>query len=447
VSLDVARYEQELAGSPALVNAILSATPRQSSRATWPEPPAPKALRGLAGDFVRAVEPHTEADPVALLTQFLLGYGNLIGRRPYYQVEEDRHYTNESAVFVGASAKARKGTSESRVRAVLAQIDPDWAREHVNSGLSSGEGLIWAVRDAIAKREPIRERGRIRGYETVEHDPGVSDKRLQVFEPEFASVLRQLERDGNILSMVLRQAWDSGNLRTMAKNAAAVATGAHISVVGHITDEELRRYLSATEQANGFANRYIWLCVKRSKFLPEGSDRAACERALSPVIEKLKAAVGFARGVREMRRDLDARDYWRGIYRDLSSGKPGLLGAITSRAEAHVTRLSCIYALLDSSAVVRGEHLEAALALWEFSERSCLYVFGDATGNPDADCILKQLRACGAGMSRTDISNMFARSKPASAISKALDSLLALGMVKFERQQTGGRPVEMWFAL
>jgi hypothetical protein len=31
---------------------------------SWPEL-APEALHGLAGDFVRMIEPHTEADPVA----------------------------------------------------------------------------------------------------------------------------------------------------------------------------------------------------------------------------------------------------------------------------------------------------------------------------------------------------------------------------------------------
>ena len=35
----------------------------------------------------------------------------------------------------------------------------------------------------------------------------------------------------------------------------AKATDAHISVIGHITTDELRRSLTRTEAANGFANR------------------------------------------------------------------------------------------------------------------------------------------------------------------------------------------------
>ena len=38
----------------------------------WPQEMASHAFIGLAGDFVRLVEPHTEADPIALLGNFLL---------------------------------------------------------------------------------------------------------------------------------------------------------------------------------------------------------------------------------------------------------------------------------------------------------------------------------------------------------------------------------------
>ena len=81
----------------------------------------------------------------------------------------------------------------------------------------------------------------------------------------------------------------------MVKNSPAKATGAHISIVGHITRDELRRLLTQTESANGFANRFCWLAVKRSKCLPDGGAidtvnfedvvaRAAVERSVSQKI-------------------------------------------------------------------------------------------------------------------------------------------------------------------
>ena len=75
----------------------------------------------------------------------------------------------------------------------------------------------------------------------------MADKRLLVYEPEFASVLKVMARDSNTLSAQIRQAWDSGDLRTMVKNNPAVASGTHISILGHITKEELLRYLTDIE--------------------------------------------------------------------------------------------------------------------------------------------------------------------------------------------------------
>src|SRR5262249_15576408 len=140
----------------------------------------------------------------------------------------------------------------------------------VKGGLSSGEGLIWAVRDRIEKTEPLKDKGRVVGYQQVQVDPGVADKRLLCYEPEFASVLKVAGRAGNTLSNLVRQAWETGDLRSLVKNSPAQATGAHVSIIGHVTAEELRRELSATEQANGFGNRFLWLLVQRSKALPEG---------------------------------------------------------------------------------------------------------------------------------------------------------------------------------
>ena len=91
----------------------------------------------------------------------------------------------------------------------------------------------------------------------VTTDPGVSDKRLLVIEEEFVRVLASMGRESNTLSAVLRQAWDSGDLRTMTKSSPARSTGAHISIVAHVTCDELRRAMAETEHTNGFANRFL----------------------------------------------------------------------------------------------------------------------------------------------------------------------------------------------
>jgi hypothetical protein len=106
------------------------------------------------------------------------------------------------------------------------------------------------------------------------------------------------------------------------------------------------------------------LCVKRSKHLPDGGNWDHLD--LEPLISGLKHVVEFAHGVGEMRRDAEARAMWHEVYPELSGERGGLFGSLTSRAEAHALRLSCIYALLDRSTEVRRCHLEASLALWKY---------------------------------------------------------------------------------
>jgi hypothetical protein len=414
--------------------------------AQWPGQLQPEALHSLAGELVEIIDPHTEADPAALLVQFLIAFGNVVGRSPYFTAGADQHYPNQFAVLVGASSKGRKGSSWSAIQLVLGLADSAWLNTSVQTGLSSGEGLIWAVRDEIAAQEPIRagKERRVTGYQTVVKDHGVSDKRLMVVEPEFASPLRVSERDGNTLSAVVRQAWDTGRLRVLTKNNPARATGAHISIIGHVTKDELLKYLTDTEAGNGFANRFLWVAVKRSKFLPDGGDLRAVDFA--PILQRLGAAIQFGRTVGEIRRDQEAGELWHEVYPQLSRDRVGLYGAVTSRAEAHTLRLSCLYALLDRSNVVRVPHLAAALEVWQYCEHSCRFIFGDSLGDVTADTIRAALRRNPAGLTRTEISSLFDRHKSADQVSRALELLRSQEMAELRSQPTKGRPAERWFA-
>ena len=134
---------------------------------------------------------------------------------PYYQVESDRHHPNLFGVLVGESAKGRKGTALTRIRAVVSIADETWSSERFKGGLSSGEGLIHEVRDPVQKWDAKEKH-----YETV--DPGASDKRLMVVEPEFAGVLAVAERPGNTISPLIRRAWDGDKLETLTRSIAVM---------------------------------------------------------------------------------------------------------------------------------------------------------------------------------------------------------------------------------
>lgn len=407
----------------------------------WPSPPAAEAYYGLAGDIVRAIEPHTEADPVAVLAHVLAGYGSMIGRRAHYCVEETEHRASDYYVLVGATAKGRKGTAERRARAVLRVVDAEWDRERVVSGLSSGEGLLWAVRDPIYRTERNRKTGHV---EQVLVDPGIADKRLLVIEPEFASALRAMQRQGNTLSPILRRAWDGEQvIQALTKNSPARTTGAHVALVAHVTEGELRRELDAIEQANGYGNRHLFLCVRRARVLPFGGGATG---DLARLVERLQAAILHGRATGAVAMDPEAAAAWVCVYPKLSGEHPGLLGALTARAEAHVVRLALSYALLDCASEIRHAHVLAALALWAYAEASTRYVFGEALGDPIADEILEALRRSPAGLTRTEIRDLFGRHHSASRIGGALAALLRAGLATCSTVETGGRPAERWRA-
>jgi len=282
----------------------------------------PAALHGLAGDVVCSIGPHTEADPLAILVQYLVTAGSAIGSGPHYRVEGDRHGTNLFAVLVGDTAKGRESTSWGRVRQVMTIADPQWTDQQVHTGLSSGEGVIWAVRDSITGYERQGKGSDARRVE-IEIDPGVTDKRLMVVESEFAGALTVMRREGNILSRVIRDAWDRGNLATLTKNSPARASGAHVSTIGHITADELRASLDRISIANGYANRFIWLVVKRARVLPFGG--AIQEEAILELGRRTHAAIEAARQVDHVEMTTEAREAWRVVYPELSQGQPGCL--------------------------------------------------------------------------------------------------------------------------
>jgi 5S rRNA maturation endonuclease (ribonuclease M5) len=411
-----ARGEHEVAESPA-----------------WPEPMAREAFYGRAGDVVRTIEPTTESDPVAILMHFLTYFGSCAGLKPYFLVEDTRHGLNEFVGIVGATSKARKGTADKRVRRLFSLVDEEWSKNRLKSGLSSGEGLIWAVRDPMYK---LNAKTQVLELE----DPGEGDKRLLVVESELATALRRIDRDGSSLSPLLRDAWDRMRLDTLVSERSrgkAKADQNHISVLGHITKAELARYLTRTEAANGLGNRFVWICVKRARLLPRGSTPPN----LNPLVTRVHSALVFADAL-EKPLDFDevAARIWERIYGPLSEGKPGLLGAIVARGEAHVVRLAEQYAVLDLSPVIRAPHLLAALAVWDFSEASARCIFGDALGDPDQDEVLTAVRGASNGMTAGELRDHFQRHWSADRIRAATAALTEAGLISVETEKTGGRP-------
>ncbi len=399
---------------------------QRRAQPAWPELDS-AALWGLAGEVVAKVDPHTEADPVALLLSYLLGFGNLVGRGPYVPVGGDRHGLNLFVTLVGDTASGRKGTSWGEVRRILKGVNRDYVDTRIRHGLSSGEGVIAAVRDG-----------------TSEQDPGEPDKRLLVVESEFARVLQVMKREGNTLSANLRCAWDGGNLESMTKTPMR-ATGVHVSILAHVTQSELLRHFNEVEAANGFGNRFLWAKVRRSKLLPNGGQLP--EEALGSLALDTQRAAEQARKTGPISRTPDADRLWEAHYEDLSTPPPGLFGALTARAAPLVLRLSLLYALLDCASQVDVPHLKAALAMWSYCKDSTRLVFGDALGDPVADRLREMLlEKADAGATRTEIRDHFHRHKTRAELDRALSLLERTGVARKVLCKTGGKAAETWIA-
>jgi hypothetical protein len=189
---------------------------------------APEAFYGLTGEIVTAIDPTTEADPVFVLVTLLTEFGCLVNRGPHLMVGDDRHGSNIFCGCVGDTSTSRKGTSRRVVERIVEAVDPVFVRERVQGGLSSGEGLIWAIRDELVKTDR-------KGVEFVAVE-GVSDKRLLCFEEEFSQTLKVAVRQGNTITEQIRRAWDSlPHIHILTKNSPARVTNPHVSMIVHIT--------------------------------------------------------------------------------------------------------------------------------------------------------------------------------------------------------------------
>jgi hypothetical protein len=399
------------------------ALPLPPPPAGWPAPPDPVAYHGLPGAIVQKIAPHTEADPAAILTQLLVCCGALIGRAAHFQVEATRHHPNEFVVLVGDSAKARKGSSFDHVARLLAQADPAFS-SRLTTGLSSGEGLIWAVRDPHGQ------------------DPGALDKRLLVIEPEFATVLKSTGRELSTLSPTLRSAWDGRPLALLTRTAPARATHAHIAIIGHITQSELRRHATTVEIANGFLNRFLFAAVRRVRLLPDGGNPDPLKA--TGLARYLTSVLTHAQTAGPLTFTPDSRELWWHTYPKLTQPADGLQGQLTARAEAHVIRLALLYALLDGQRKIAPEHLHAALSLWDYASRSAAWALEHATGDPLAEHIHAALTRSPDGLTRTQIRDLCHRNLPADRVEQALARLATAGRAHRTRTLTAGRPAELW---
>lgn len=457
---------------PASLTSLTSLSAQRRNTYEAPSELPDEAYFGVAGEIVKAISPHTETSDAAILISFLVGMACLLGRRYYVYRDGMRHYANEFACLVGLTAAGRKGTAARRVEEVLNRLNSNttklthvYERVPTESDLSEPDDSV--RRSQLSDRSdrsdrsdgsdgsPLFPRGEGRFSDLILTGLGsgeamvealadmAEDRRRIVIEEEFSKPLKVMRREGSTLSENLRAAWDGGILANRTKGRQLRAEETHLCVMGHITEEELLKEMTAVDKANGFANRFLWFCTSRSKSLPLGGGHPD----IAPLVLRLQQVLGYQSTHGAIEFDGEAMLLWTdgGIYELLTDRPKGAFGNITTRAAAHVTRLSLTYALLDCDREIKLEHLMAALGVWEYAERSCRYLFGQSSGDRYQDTIREVLAAAYPdGMTRLQLRDQFGRHAEPGAIPTALRELAERGLVARHEIKTAGRSAEYW---
>lgn len=356
-----------------------------------PQPLAPPRMAGdgfpwLVREIVDAACATSEAHPVAVACNVIAFFSCIIGRGVFQRIGDAVIHCRPFQLIVGKSGKARKGTAEHTVREIFRRADAllraeldnaDRLRVHAG-GLSTGEGIAWAIRDPREADENGKGA-----------DAGVNDKRLLVIESEFDNLLSQLRRENNTLSATVRNLFDGRDMEPLTKTSQTRATRPHVVIVGHITGHELREKSTENDAANGLMNRFMLLYVYRPKLvpLPEPTPDELIDRLASRIAAAVIKITGgnlHANNDTEVSLSQSAREMWVRKYSQLTRDRDGKGGSLLARSELYARMLAMIFACMDGRTQIEPCDLHASIAWVEYWHASVTYVFN----TPDDECEL-----------------------------------------------------------
>lgn len=389
------------AGPEAVRKSLEAAKPAAPVADDGPNPLAPPRMDAagfppLVREIVDAACASSEAHPVAVACNIIAFFCCMIGRGVFQRIGDASIHCRPFQLIVGKSGKARKGTAEHTVREIFRRADAivrdeldnsDRLRVHAG-GLSTGEGIAWAIRDP---------------READEHgkwaDVGVNDKRLLVIESEFDNLLSQLRRENNTLSSTVRNLFDGRDMEPLTKTSQTRATRPHVVIIGHITGHELREKSTENDAANGLMNRFMLLYVYRPKLvpLPEPTPGTVIDLLASRIaaaVIKITAGNLHGNNTTELSLSPESREIWVRKYPQLTRDRDGKGGNLLARSELYARMLAMVFACMDGRTQIEPCDLHAAIAWVEYWHASVTYVFN----TPDDEGVLDAFTASVLGV-------------------------------------------------
>ncbi len=396
---------------------------------------AKEAYHGILMDVVKTACKTSEASPVAVAANFIATFSAMVGRVAFQHIGDGTCHARPFFLLVGRTGKARKGTSEFTIRKIFDAVekltDAEYPRmKRHEGGLSTGEGLGWAIRDKADDDD----------------EGGTDDKRMMVIEAEFAGAMAAASREKNTLSATVRTCWDGKDIAPLVKNATWCASKPHVCITGHITSEELIHRWDDVDAQSGFLNRFVILHIVRPKLVPLPTPTPAeeIERLAALVAESVRFAIGddyTASNSREIRMSHEAITLWCAEYPALTAEQPGIAGALLVRVEIYCRMFAMIFALLDRSSVIEPVHIKAALAWVNYWKGSVTYIFQRLAAKAEAERLdaassevlefIKSNPKC----TRTAITTGFRNKMTGPQITAALNHLLNAAPPLIQQQQ------------
>lgn len=416
---------------------------------TPPPEPRETMFYGLVGDFADAGSAGREVSPVSVGLAFITWLSAHVGRDTFVPIGDVRHPIVINGLHTGRTMVAAKSESTALVRRVeysirggsMFDVTPLLGQCHTG-GLSTSEGLALLVHDEYRD-----------GKEEI---PGIDDKRLWVYEPEFGGLLEKMKREGNALSATLRDVYDGGSIRPATKTSRLWATSPHIAIHATITPTELRLKMDENSIHNGLANRFLVAWAERTCFvpLPAPTHTFMVEALAKGVRSVLTFALGSypeERYKRTIELSPEAREMYAAAYPGLRARDPGgeTVTALLERRAPITMRLAALFALTDLTTTIAPQHLEAALAWSEYHRDSVRFVFGgDADQRQRArnmadrrERVIATLRNAGDWLGRSEIVRQgFRNHIRAQELTEVLQSLLADREIELREESNPNNP-------
>jgi Bifunctional DNA primase/polymerase, N-terminal/Primase C terminal 2 (PriCT-2) len=271
--------------------------------------------------------------------------------------------------------------------------------------VSSGEGLVYAIRDPGFAQGP---RGRV-------PDPGVDNKCLMIDQDEFGATLAAIMRSGSTLSATMRTLWDCRPVGSATKTSPTYCKEPYTTLSASITPSELMgrmfdKHDTSSSADNGFGNRPLYLWVKRDKYvshpkatpdLTEMMEEVA--RNILHVYEVLKPKGAFLStpiGWSREAYDLYDREYRR--IDKLQDGASANAGKLLVRLAVYTRKIATILSVVNGEYEISIGALEAAISWVEYAAGTINAIAASAverqkakTLSDDGEKVLAALKALG----------------------------------------------------